>query len=235
MKYTDNYELVLIDGTDTISRVPHNESMSKIDEALGDMATDVAESVASVNVIKTELEQEMNDFSEEMQQTLDNTVQEINTNINNRLSATPRYQLALGMDFPRGYNVGGETGNDRIPISDYEFAQTWGMTVTDNNSFYNNSPQASTRVLGKVSLDICVENSEENGTIEIALCKHNPLGNTTINDRMIALVGGSNNIHIETVTNINLTSAERFYFEVKSNERKTLTGKQYLTVERIGL
>lgn len=235
MQYTDNYELVIIDGTDAISRVPHNESMTKIDEALGDMATDVAESVASVNVIKTELEQEMSDFSTEMQQTLDDTVAQINTNVNERLAATPRYKLALGMDFPRGYNIGGETQNNRIPISEFEFSKTYATVVNNDNSFSNQAVAPVPSVLAKISLDICVANLEENGTIEIDLVRHDPTGDVTLNSRVFSLIGGNNNVHFETITNINFSNSSKFYFEVTSNERKTLYGKNYLTVENIGL
>lgn len=235
MQYTENYELPIIEGTDVPNYAPYNECANKVDDALGDMATDVAESVASVNVIKTELEQEMNDFSEEMQQTLDTTVQEINTNVNDRLSATPRYKLALGMDYPRGYRIGGQTGNDRIPISDFEFSKTYATVVNDDNSFSNQSVAPVPSVLAKISLDICVSNEEENGTIEIDLVRHDPTGNTTINSRVFSLVGGNNNVHLETITNINFSNSSKFYFVVSSNESKTLWGKNYLTVENIGL
>lgn len=236
MQYTEHYELPIIEGIDVPNYAPYNECANKVDDALNDMSTDVAESVASVNKVKTQLEQEMNDFSEKTQQTLDNTVQKINTNVNDRLSATPRYQLALGMDFPRGYNIGGETGNNLIPISDYEFAKTWSMTVNDHNSFSNNETTQAPNTLAKICLDICVENNEENGDIEISLVRKVPGGSDVIvNSRLFSLVGGRNTIHFETVTNMNYSMFETFRFEVTSNERKTLWGKNYLTVERIGL
>lgn len=89
MRYTENYELVIIDGTDVISRVPHNESMEKIDEQLNILSEDTAQAVAECNTIKTQIEEDISGFNEHMEETEQEILDKVNTTLESAINVAP--------------------------------------------------------------------------------------------------------------------------------------------------
>ena len=87
MRFTDNYNLPLVDGTDPWDFAQNNEAFNIIDSALVDLSTDVTEAVASVNATKTQIEEENAQFREEMNETLDNTVTTLENDVENMVAS----------------------------------------------------------------------------------------------------------------------------------------------------
>lgn len=235
MQYTENYDLVLIDGTDVISRVPHNESMTKIDRALGDMATDVSQAVTDVQNTKTQIEEENAQFQEDMETTLDETVAAINESVNNALASAPYYQLVAQLNLPRNMQICGETGNNVFPLSQSAFVKTRNMTV-EGNRFMNRYTTPDTHYC-RVSVDLVVGVDVDGTDFEIFLARYNGVTNEVNKTVSYTLDNGQNEIHFECILNMNsIDSGVQYrYIGFSSLSQLTLLDKANITIEYLGI
>jgi len=236
--YTENYELPIIEGTDVISRVPHNEGMTKIDTTLKKVADDTSTAVADVNQVKVNMEQEMSDFSQEMHSTLDKTVTQINTTVDNKLANVSEYLLAGQLNTGSMYQICGQTGHNKFPLSQSEFMNYDTRKIAlYNDNFQNKYTSSATRYV-KVTVDMVVGSDGANA-MDVFLIQHNYIaGDTTIKSSGYQLTNGLNHIQFTAIFDMrNVDGTDDFYKYIGFDcvNALTLENRANITIEYLGI
>lgn len=239
--YTDNYKLVIIEGTDVISKVPHNESMNKIDTALKSVADDTATAVADVNKVKVDMEQEMSDFSQEMHNTLDETVTQINTTVDNKLANVSEYLLAGQLNTGSMYQICGQTGHNKFPLSQSEFMKYDTSKIALYNDDFQNryTSTFSTRYV-KVTVDMVVGSDGANA-MDVFLIQHDSYDSVkerTIKSSGYQLTNGLNHIQFTAIFDMRtIDDGNRSfkYIGFDCVNALTLENRADITIEYLGI
>lgn len=249
MQYTENYELPLIEGTDVIDYAPYNESMNKVDTALNNMGDNVQEAKDDVAEMGDTLTQKMGEVDQALQDTIDNvnasleqTTQDLNTEVDSKLNRISKFVLGRQYDVPtETYLYGSESGTINFPITEVTptISRVADVSTPQNNRFYIPMASQSGTPVSKIDFTCTVEptainesyNGECNTRIEIlkdgtgyssqviAEAYVNTSVKTTINLSGLATASGGNSFRVT----------------LASNYAHQIVGKASLTVENIGI
>lgn len=242
MKYTNNYDLPIIEGTDIPNYAPFNEGMNKIDEALHDLSTDVSEAVAEVNAVRTQVEDDLRDAKAEINESLEQTTEEINTSVASTLARAPKFVTAFRYNFNSdNYAFGGESGTLCFPVSaNKELNKKADTIVLNGNKIQSRYSKAQSTWINKFVLDFTFKSDTvTTNRVNVAL-KHVNAGGTvtTLSVKTFWIENNEGTIHFESILNMNgIDSGDPagYYVEISALSDAYLFDTSILTIENMGV
>ena len=233
MQYTENYDLPITQGNDVIDYATQNEGFNKIDVAMKSIADDTATAVAEVTQLKTDIEHEMDEFTQNIEQEFEQTKEDISEEVNSALATAPKYlNLMCGTDTTENIDFGGQGGEKPFPFS------TLNKSIdidSDELKVVNNRLVCS---MGSTTHTCVVNfnasfNCQSEMPITIALYKHYGASQDELLSEQVLSVKGDTvqQVNFNTIVNFRGNNPDQYYFiTVRCGSAVTLYGEWNLSI-----